>query len=442
VPFAVLMAALLIAISELSYRQATLSLDQLGQMGKASIDIQVLLRALTDAETGERGYLLTGRREYLQPYAEGRRSAAASLAELRRYYAYSPETAKEIADLAAITEEKLSELATTLELYDKGEGDGWRELILSNIGKEKMDGVRALATRLVERESSRVEAGRQDVYRILVLGRIGISLMAALGVFGFIRYLRQSAELLARRAEQERIVRMERDALEVEVKLQRSAQIDDLARHLQTAREDERSRLARDLHDELGALLTAAKLDAARLKSRLSSTTPEIAERLAHLNEALSSGIALKRRIIEDLRPSSLTHLGLLATLDIQAREFGERAGLAVVCDLQPVQLSESADLTVYRLVQEAFTNIAKYAQAHNVTVSVQARDGVAHILVRDDGVGFNPDISKRAAHGLVGMRYRVETEGGALRVESRPGHGTCILATLQECKADNVAAG
>ena len=88
------------------------------------------------------------------------------------------------------------------------------------------------------------------------------------------------------------------------------------AQHLQTIREDERSRLARELHDELGALLTAAKLDVARLKSRLGGTaSADAAERLAHLNEALNGGIALKRRIIEDLRPSSLSNLGLVAAL-------------------------------------------------------------------------------------------------------------------------------
>ena len=104
----------------------------------------------------------------------------------------------------------------------------------------------------------------------------------------------------------------------------RTAQLKELAQHLQTIREDERSRLARELHDELGALLTAAKLDVARLKSRLGSdATADAAERLAHLNETLNGGIALKRRIIEDLRPSSLSNLGLVAALEILLREFG-----------------------------------------------------------------------------------------------------------------------
>ena len=120
----------------------------------------------------------------------------------------------------------------------------------------------------------------------------------------------------------------------------RTAQLTELTHHLQTAREDERHRLARDLHDELGALLTSAKLDAARIRSRLAGTAPEALERLAHLVATLNSSIALGRRIIEDLRPSTLSNLGLVATLEILAREFAERSGIAGrIARWQPVQL-------------------------------------------------------------------------------------------------------
>ncbi len=202
---------------------------------------------------------------------------------------------------------------------------------------------------------------------------------------------------------------------------------------MKTAREDERSRLARDLHDELGALLTAAKLDAARLKSRLGVLSPEAAERLVHLNDTLNSGIALKRRIIEDLRPSSLSNLGLVAALEIQAREFADRSGLAVDFELDTVGLKPSAELMIYRLVQEAFTNIAKYAQARRIEVKLWAHDGQVHASVRDDGVGFDTDLPRTSAHGLLGMRYRVEAEGGVMTLTSAPGQGTCVEVRLPQ---------
>lgn len=153
------------------------------------------------------------------------------------------------------------------------------------------------------------------------------------------------------------IVQIERERLEVEV-ARRTAHLVELTHHIETAREEERARLARDLHDELGALLTSAKLDAARIKSRLVGVAPEVLERLAHLVEMLNSGIALKRNIIENLRPSTLGNLGLPATLDILARDFAKRSGIVVHCALEPVRLEEDAELVLYRVVQEAITNI------------------------------------------------------------------------------------
>ncbi|MBZ8143960.1 histidine kinase, partial [Rubrivivax gelatinosus] len=201
----------------------------------------------------------------------------------------------------------------------------------------------------------------------LRLQRIGVNAMTALS-------------LLALQAE--------RDHLETEV-ARRTRDLTELARYLQSAREDERSRLARELHDELGALLTAAKLDSARLKRSLGVMSPESEARLKHLNDTINDGIGLKRRIIEDLRPSSLSNLGLVAALEIQAREFSQRSEIPVRCDVDPVAMSDSAQITVYRLVQESLTNIAKYAGAHEVKVSLR-RDGErALITVEDDGRGF-----------------------------------------------------
>ena len=261
-------------------------------------------------------------------------------------------------------------MSTTLRLYEQGSPESWRELVLTNIGKEKMDTIRSLSNDLLALETSKVAKDRESINQTLLLNRLGVTTMTALSLLALFMYLRQTAALDRQRGEQQNVVQAERDRLEVEVAA-RTAQLKELALHLQTVREDERSHLARELHDELGALLTAAKLDAARLKTRLGPTTPEVTERMAHLNEALNSGIALKRRIIEDLRPSSLSNLGLVAALEILVREYSARMELEVDCELHPVNLGPSAELTIYRLVQEALTNIAKYAKASRVQVKV-----------------------------------------------------------------------
>ena len=208
----------------------------------------------------------------------------------------------------------------------------------------------------------------------------------------------------------------------------------ELATHLQTAREDERHRLARNLHDELGALLTSAKLDAARIRSRLAvGGPPEALERLHHLVDTLNSSIALGRRIIEDLRPSTLSNLGLVPTLEILARDFSTHSGIPVHCTLAPVKLGPEAQLAVYRLVQEAITNITKYARAQQVWIELGPADGKARVRVRDDGAGFDPAAIPRSAYGLLGMRHREASQGGSFRLSSSPGQGTTIEVTLPE---------
>ena len=277
-----------------------------------------------------------------------------------------------------------------------------------------------------------VDVDGAALHATLMVGRIGIAGLSLACLLALVMYLRQTLALKRQQQAVQQLVRAERDRLGAEV-VQRTAQLTELTHHLQTAREDERQRLARDLHDELGALLTSAKLDAARIRSRLSGTAPEALERLAHLVQTLNSGIALKRRIVEDLRPSALEALGLVPTLEILSQEFAEPSGIAVHNALQAVALTPAAQLVVYRLVQESFTTIAKHAKAGQVWLSMAAEHGQVEVSVRDDGVGFDATLPPRSAYGLVGMRYRVEAEGGTLAVVSAPQQGTLIRLSLRE---------
>jgi signal transduction histidine kinase len=429
-PLAVVTALLLMVISESAYRASVRQLDQLGQMAVIRTTNLNLLRQVLDAENGQRGYLITGRPEYLKPYRATMDNIGASMKVLRDYYVEQPGQTPNFTALANLVSKKLSELETTVRLRTEGRDDAWRAVIETDIGREQMESIRQASERLVAHETAQIAVGRAEVYQTLLLSRLGVAAMTALSVLAFFMYLRQSAALDKERSRQQQMLQSERDLLEGQVQ-SRTAQLIELTRHLQNAREDERSRLARDLHDELGALLTAAKLDVARLKSRLSAITPEATERLVHLNDTLNNGIALKRRIIEDLRPSSLTNLGLVSALEILSREFAETSGLQVKCDLQSVRLTPASELTVYRLVQEALTNIAKYAKAKQVTIALRTVGDNAEVSVKDDGVGFDTQATRPSTHGLLGMRYRVESEGGRMHLESVPGSGTHIRASM-----------
>ena len=430
-PLVAVIALLLLVISELSHHRAVESLDKLGQMAVVRVKNLTVLRLMVDAETGQRGYLLTGRKEYLRPYDTAIKDISRNVAELESYYSGDEAARQEFGQLKHYVTSRVSEMQETLALFQQGKTDAALQIVLSDIGREQMDAVRVIAQKLVERESQKISVERGEVYTTLRLGRLGVAAMTALSMLALAMYLRQRVAIEGMRTDQQVALKRERDQLEA-LALERTEQLTELARHLQTAREDERSRLARDLHDELGALLTAAKLDVARLKSRLPEVSPEVATRMAHLNDTLNSGIALKRRIIEDLRPSSLSNLGLIAALEIQAREFAEASGLKVETRLNPVHLSPSSELTAYRLVQEAVTNITKYARATEVHIGIGPHADGAEVSVTDNGIGFDTSGQRRAtAHGLLGMRFRVEAEGGRMQLSSVPGQGTRISATL-----------
>ena len=427
---AIIAALATILISEASYWRSVHQLDEIGEMAEARLAIQQLERGLLEAEAGQRGYLITHRKDYLAPYQNSLRDIAESFKVMEGYYRDDPEPKAVLLKMHAMVDTKLSELAVTIGLHDEGKTAAMTEVVMSGIGKEHMDAIRQLLGELLKLESARVTAGRQDIYYLLMLGRIGVALLTTFSLLALFLYLRKRFAHEIQLVEQQRLVQAERDRLEAEV-IERTALLTQLANHLHTAREDERSRLARNLHDDLGALLTSAKLDAARIKSRLGGSTPEASKLLVHLVDNLNSSIALGRRIIEDLRPSALSNLGLLATLEIMADEFAEQSGIEVVRALEAVPLKPTSELMVYRLVQEAITNIRKYAHASHVWITLANHDTHVEVSVRDDGVGFDSRVKRISAHGLLGMRFRVEAEGGTLAVASTPGKGTVIRVTL-----------
>ncbi len=208
--------------------------------------------------------------------------------------------------------------------------------------------------------------------------------------------------------------------------------ITELASHLQRTRETERAALARELHDELGAILTAARLDTAWLLAQPGCAAPVIAQRLQALQRLLAQGIGLKRRIVEDLHPTVLTHLGLAPALEQLLASHRERFVGRMDVDIDPaVELSGDAALAVYRIVQESLTNILKYSQARRARVVLARARGRVELTVEDDGVGFEPAAVGSGRHGLAGMRHRMLAVRGSLQIVSAPGAGTEIRASL-----------
>ena len=427
---ALLAACFLFGISETGYNQSRVALDGIAKASSLRGSLNRLLQHVLDAETGSRGYLLTGDPRYLEPYNTAVAEISQNLDALRLTYAPQAEEYQVLAQLTRNVQRKLAEMELSVRMRKQGNEDAWKFVLMTDVGKEHMDAIRNHTGRLIAGATTEMEVRQAQVHRALLLARVGIAAVTLAALLAFYLYLRQTTALKKAGERQQDVLQSERDQLEHQVR-DRTASLAELATHLQQVREDERGHLARELHDELGALLTAAKLDVARLKSRLGTPAPEVSQRLQHLTDTLNSGIALKRRIIEDLRPSSLFNLGLTASLEILAREFSEQSGVEVAASLEQVELEESSQLTVYRLVQESLTNISKYAQATQIEISVRNYGNHVEVEVRDNGKGFELAQVRPSTHGLAGMRHRVEAAGGRLSVKSAPGTGTRICATL-----------
>jgi two-component system sensor histidine kinase UhpB len=192
--------------------------------------------------------------------------------------------------------------------------------------------------------------------------------------------------------------------------------------------EGERSRIARELHDEVGQTLTGAMLQVEGLAARIPD---DLRDELDELRETARSGTEDVRRIARHLRPEALEDLGLQSALAALANSFGEQAQLRVERRLEPsLPLSRDEELVVYRVAQEALTNVARHAQATRVELRLHQNRALTVLTVRDDGCGLSPG-ALPSARGIRGMRERAMLIGAQLQIDSTPGRGTEIKLSI-----------
>ncbi len=213
--------------------------------------------------------------------------------------------------------------------------------------------------------------------------------------------------------------------------LARTEQLSVLTRHLIAVSEDEKARLARELHDELGALLTVIDMDLQNVLQQLRAREPTLVRLLERARGQVLQTLALKRRIVDNLHPSMLDHLGLRAALQHYCHEFCSISALACRCELDPTAdwLPPGAAMAVFRIVQEALTNVARHSGARRVVVRLRRGAAGLHLHVDDDGVGIaDSALAAAQSYGLLGMRERALLLGASLCIARKAdGQGTGI---------------
>jgi PAS domain S-box-containing protein len=211
-----------------------------------------------------------------------------------------------------------------------------------------------------------------------------------------------------------------------------SEQLRSLAGRLVSVREEERARISREVHDELGQALTAVKMDLAWLAGRLPRTNSQMLERIRSTRQLAARTIQSVRRISTELRPAVLD-LGLAAALEWQAQEFQARSGIQCKVRLLTKEVfAPDVSTALFRILQEALTNVARHAKATRVEVVKQKLRDRLVLRIRDNGRGFDPaDPSSSKSLGLLGMRERAAILGGQVNISSAPGKGTSVTAWI-----------
>lgn len=220
---------------------------------------------------------------------------------------------------------------------------------------------------------------------------------------------------------------------------ERDASLRHLSKRMLSIQEQERVRIAREVHDELGQALTAMKIDIQQLAKRETA----LAEPLGAISRAVDNTVDLVRRIATDLRPAILDDLGVTAALEQQLRRLRESTGMQTTLTVtEEPELDMLTGVTLYRIAKEALANVVRHAQATEVAITLVIEDGAAVLEIRDNGRGMSRDrIDSSHSLGLLGMRERAELLGGSVAIESHEGEGTRIRATLPLGKDDpNIA--
>ncbi len=387
---------------------------------------------MTDAESAQRGYLLTGERAYLTPYAMAVTQVGQALNRLHDAYG-GDENSSEFHQLRVLTGKELGELEDGVALLKKRGIPPAASVLSTDVGKRTMDSIVAILGRMRNQEAAEAAAANADWQEDFRLSRwvsaagavlnIGLVLLAIWLVYSDMR----------RRARQAAALHNQKLELEQQVAA-RTTELTALSTHLQGVSEQEKSALSRELHDELGGLLVAARMDLSWLQQRLPTADAAIEQRFKRIHDSLSAGVDLKRRVVEELRPTLLDNMGLFTALRWQFKETCRRTGLRCTETIPESEMKFNADaaIGVFRIAQEALTNILKHSEAKSADLFISIETETFTLRISDDGKGIpSARLVTSTSHGLVSMRHRIAGLGGTWDVGTPASGGTVVTASI-----------
>lgn len=419
--------------------------DVLSMLDELLIETWKVQSNLAIAESSQRGFLLTRSDNYFKPYDDATGQISQQLQTMNTLLNHTNlvkhvQIQATMSELMSSIAKKSAEMSVTIDFAKKRQFDKALAVVKLDSGIKESRNIEVLSRRFeqqvldyrVELEDNRNTLRRMMRWFVMACPLMFVSLVV-LVIRRLLRELAEKANLYVRLTDEN--AEYERNIQTLTTTLQRQAL------QAQTNSERERYQLSRELHDELGSLLTAIKMDISWTIKHLKDDRPQVTEKLKKTNQYLDRSISFKREIVQNLHPSMIKSFGLIASLQNLMSEAASRNQwqMDIIMPEQEMDINETLSLIIYRLVQESLNNCSKYAKATQVSVHLLHDEHYIKLEVIDDGIGFDMNNLTSANTGISGMRNRVESIGGHYEVTSAPQQGASMRVMLPFLKVDSL---
>lgn len=415
----------------------------IGQTRDTISTVQQLQTNLYRAESAQRGYLYTNRTTYIEPFSTALNDARANITEIEKLISRTStgkEQAEELEWLKAISaslEAKVAEMKVTLDLMETGKKQEAQQVTNLDAGLIEMKKFIEYTNMVIKNQQALLKAREEVRSETLLVTRVMFIISAILLIVLVSFVLKQLLAEIALKSEIQLQVAKENEIYEYKL-MQQSKLLRSLALDYQADVERERQTLSRELHDELGSILTATKMDVSWLMKKLKEVTPaslseELLDKLKITNRYIDHGINFKRQVVQELHPSMISTFGFWPALRSLIEDSVARSQWQLTLNLpeETTVLHETISLVAYRIVQETLNNAHKYAKATAVSIHMMLDDKFLKIEIQDNGIGIDMVSLQGNTHGLSGMRHRVLAIGGHFELDSELGKGLLTRVLL-----------
>ncbi len=440
---ATLSAALLIAFGSVMFSDNWIvsfskQVDTIKQVRENIAVLHQLKGNMYEAESAQRGFMITKRKEYLAPFNAALDNAKANIKFIEALINITASPQNKVYELeklraiSAIVEARSAEMILTIKLIEQNKIEEANQIINLDVGKLQMQNFVTATDKLVMHQSDIVDdmvKKRRNTVNLARASVIGGSLIL---IFLVAMVIKQLLKELAIKSRAQQQVTKENADYEVKLK-QQTKLLRSMALDYQADVERERQKLSRELHDELGSIFTATKMDLAWCIKKLTDSAPDIADKLAKTTGYINQGIQFQRHIVQELHPSMISTFGFWPALSALIKDAAERNKWRLTLNLPhpTTPLNETISLVAYRIVQESLNNANKYAKATTINVDVMLDDHFIKLEISDNGIGVDMQSLSGLTHGLSGMRHRVQAIGGHFEMLSNPSQGVLISALI-----------